>query len=371
VLPFSDPQHAKILTGKMLIKKAQIGRRKAVAGLFSKPGYLFAVTILSIFFSESLVMLFLSKVRTVSFFRLTMLDGSILSVVLFPILYFLVFKPMRTHLDERRKMEASLQKARDELESKVKDRTAELLVKNEELKRRARQLGRLSLELTMAEERERRRIAEMLHDNLQQLLVGAKIGLEIFSQRIDPVHKKEIDPVLELILKSIRSARCLTCELSPSALHYGEFSVALKWLARWMQERFGLAVELKLNSKLDPKNESLSVLLFHSVRELLFNVVKHAGTKSARIEMDKAEGKLRILVRDEGTGFDPAGLWDNLQRGTGFGLYSIRERMEYIGGHLGVESAPGSGSTFTLIAASEETEDTKGKGKSDTVINPV
>jgi CheY-like chemotaxis protein len=98
-----------------------------------------------------------------------------------------------------------------------------------------------------------------------------------------------------------------------------------------------------------PQEEDVAILLFQAVRELLFNVAKHAGVKNARVEVRRAGSELRVLVADEGTGFDPSRIRTEGGLTGGFGLFSVRERVNYVGGHLEIDSAPGRGSRFTLV----------------------
>jgi len=251
---------------------------------------------------------------------------------------------------DRIRLIRELKRSRDDLEIRVQERTTEL-------ERRAEQLARLASELTLTEERERRRLAGILHDNLQQLLVAAKMNLEALCDSIGEKRKPAVENIFDLITQSIQASRSLTAELSPPLLQHSGLSTSLKWLGRWMKEIQGLTVDIAVDPRLDPKREDYTLLLYQSVRELLFNIVKHAGVKSARVDMRKDEdGCHRIVVSDHGVGFDSGSVWESANLGTGFGLFSIRERMTLMGGRLEVESQPGMGATFSLILPPEKTQ---------------
>ena len=117
-----------------------------------------------------------------------------------------------------------------------------------------------------------------------------------------------------------------------------------------MQELHGLQVNLRVARELPLPHEVLRVLLFQIVRELLFNVVKHAGVSEATVTLrQEAAGTLEIEVADQGQGFDPAHLESAISKETGLGLGSIQNRLEFFGGGLEVLSAPGEGSSFTIV----------------------
>jgi|GEM_PF-381208 len=244
---------------------------------------------------------------------------------------------------DRRRILHELRRSRDILEMRVQERTVEL-------EKRARQLSLLASELTLVEDRERRRLAGILHDNLQQLLVAAKMNIEILTNSIATDQRPAVESILDLIIQSISVSRSLTDELSPPLMKNYGLAASLKWLGRWVHEMHGLKIDLSVDPSLDPKQMDHTVLLFQSVRELLFNVVKHSGVKTARVEMRKDEdGCHRIIVSDRGTGLDQKIIWENADAGTGFGLFSIRERMMLMGGRLEVESRPGMGASFSLV----------------------
>jgi len=240
-----------------------------------------------------------------------------------------------------RKAEEALREAHDLLEQKVEERTAELT-------ERANQLRTLAGELTLAEQRERRRLARLLHDHLQQLLVGAKFRVAMLGGTSDPAIKQAAKEIQQLLTESIEASRSLTAELSPPILHEGGLEAGLGWLALWMREKHGLAVTLSVEEDVAPAAEDVSILLFESVRELLFNVVKHAKVRSATVRVRPVKAQMvEITVSDEGVGFDPASLKFARE---GFGLFSIRERLDLVGGRLEIHSTPRHGTTMTLLA---------------------
>ena len=159
--------------------------------------------------------------------------------------------------------------------------------------------------------------------------------------------KKATREITELIDESIAACRSLTAELSPPILHEGGLNAGMEWLARWMAHKQHLHVDLEMDT-IEPLTEATNVLLFESVRELLLNAVKHAKTHSVRVRLRSAEGLLQLVVSDEGIGFDPKTLPPAGESGGGFGLFSITERLQLIGGKVQIDSSPGKGSRFVL-----------------------
>ena len=246
-------------------------------------------------------------------------------------------------ITERRAAEEALREVREQLERSVARRTAEL-------QQRAEQLARLSVQLTRAEQRERRRLAQLLHDHLQQLLVGAKLALALVSRHATDEQREPLTQVEELLAEAFTASRSLTVELSPPVLHEAGLGAGLAWLARWMRDKHGLAVELRGDTDADDRGD-LAVLLFHAARELLFNVVKHAGVSAATVEVTRGDGRVSVSVSDDGRGVDPAAVVRTPgDVDGGFGLFSIRERLALLGGKFEVQGAPGEGARFTMSA---------------------
>ncbi|MCE5326355.1 MAG: PAS domain-containing protein [Planctomycetaceae bacterium] len=255
----------------------------------------------------------------------------------------------------RKQAQEALREAKEDLERRVDERTAQL-------QHRSRQLAALASELALTEQRERRRLAQVLHDGLQQLLVGAKFHLGPLERSADPVARKTAARVNELLIESIDTSRSLTAELSPPILYEGGLVAAMEWLARWMQEKHGLAVNLDAEELITDVGEDIAVLLFQATRELLFNVVKHAGTESADVNVTQFADSIRITVSDQGRGFDSKVIETRTGRTGGFGLFSIAERLGLLGGKMEVDSAPGRGSHFTLTAPVKSSAGTESRG---------
>lgn len=218
-------------------------------------------------------------------------------------------------------------------------------------RRQAAQLRRLAAELTDAEQRERRRLAQILHDHLQQMLAAARMKLSGIRRRAEnPEQREALVWLDDLINQCIEQSRSLTAELSPPVLYDVGLAAALELLGRQMQQKYEMAVQVKSERGVDPIDESVRVLLFQAVRELLFNAYKHSQAKEVCV-LAQAEGdEICVTVSDCGVGFDPLSLDGEATASTSFGLFSIRERIKLLGGSLEVDSAPGRGTRITVAA---------------------
>jgi PAS domain S-box-containing protein len=204
------------------------------------------------------------------------------------------------------------------------------------------QLQSLASELSLTEERERRRLATVLHDHIAQLLILAKAKFEkIQESTLYRSLTKPMEEIRRLIEESIRYTRACIFELSPPILYDLGFEATMEWLAEHMQEQYGLVVEVEDDEQPKPLDNETRVLLFRGVRELLFNVLKHAQASRARVCMHREDGQLRVMVEDDGRGFAPDQLSSPPEKMEGFGLFSIRERLNYSGGSMEIESTPG------------------------------
>jgi CheY-like chemotaxis protein/anti-sigma regulatory factor (Ser/Thr protein kinase)/AraC-like DNA-binding protein len=240
-----------------------------------------------------------------------------------------------------RDSEEQLRLMNEVLEKRVEERTTEL-------EHRALQLRQLATDLTLSEQRERQRLAMVLHDGLQQLLVAAKFKAALLEREGD-LHQAAM-AISNLIDDGIETSRSLTAELSPPILLQGGLIPGIEWLANWMHNKHGLSVSLVLREQIVSLPEEVTILLFHALRELLFNVVKHAGVKAARVEARRLDGGIQLEVADEGIGFDVGKLNSKEGNSGGMGLFSINERLSYLGGRMEVNSTLGKGSRFRLIS---------------------
>ena len=243
--------------------------------------------------------------------------------------------------------EEDLKRLAESLEQRVAQRTLAL-------QERTSQLQTLASQLAHAEQRERRRLARLLHDDLQQLLVAARLKVSMIRRRATEETicgwLAQVDGLLD---QAISGSRSLTFELSPPVLYEAGLELAVKWLAGQMEEKHGLVVEVEALAQIEPVPEDARILLFNAVRELLFNVVKHAAADRALVRISRAEGDvLEILVADQGAGFDPAILdrlvATNPAASVGFGLFSLRQRLELLGGRLDADSSFGTGTRMVI-----------------------
>jgi PAS domain S-box-containing protein len=249
-------------------------------------------------------------------------------------------------ITQRKDAESKLQRWSVELEARVHARTQELVHSQERLRG-------LASQLSSAERRERRRLANSLHDYLAQLLALARMKVSQTTQRLiaTPVELKtsltELDDILQ---QSLAFTRSLMAQLSPSVLHDLGFVSALHWLAEQMKQQ-GLTVEVRVISDDQLRLEDNEAdMLFQAIRELLLNVIKHAGILQATVVVDRDDtNSWLIAVHDSGRGFEVGALPHRPSAsGERFGLFSIQERMELMSGHCVIDSTPGRGTTVKL-----------------------
>jgi PAS domain S-box-containing protein len=262
----------------------------------------------------------------------------------------------------RRNAEEELRRLTADLERRVATRTEELSLSQSRLRA-------LSRELNLTEQRERQRLATDLHDYLAQLLVLGRIKLGQAKQGKLSASSAGLIAETETVLnQALTYTRSLVGQLCPPVLKEFGLLVALKWLADQMKQH-RLAVSFHTDQEQLALPEEQAMLLFQSVRELLMNAVKHARTEQASIRVDHSDHLLRLVVQDQGCGFDATVSPGSTQ----FGLFSIKERMQTLGGRLIVSSEPGKGTAITLALplAQEELKANGSSVRGDKISSPL
>lgn len=206
-----------------------------------------------------------------------------------------------------------------------------------------------NLRLLEGSNRERERIAHRLHDHLQQLLFAAHLQLESIIQDAKYTDTRQsYQRALHIISQAIDSSRNLAVELHPPVLHQFGLSRGLKWLVDFMDSRLGLHVDLCDNQQDHYVGAELSVVIFDSVRELLFNIVKHANVKHAKVIVSNDAQNIQLEVIDQGCGFDAYEGNCSNSSATGLGLSSMIQRTESLGGTCTVDSQVGFGTRVMI-----------------------
>lgn len=206
-------------------------------------------------------------------------------------------------------------------------------------------LRELAEELTRAEQRERDRLHELLHDEVQPLLVAARLSLSSLSERTPAEDRLLVATEASThISRAIELARELSQQLSPPLVREQGLLPALEFLCRWIRKHHDLAVNLECGADVEPGKATERLLCFNAVRELLLNVAKHAGHEGVvHLSLRRNQGDLMIEVADHGQGYDPAAPSD------GAGLANLRRRLSMYGGRLEVESRPGYGTLSRIV----------------------
>jgi PAS domain S-box-containing protein len=205
----------------------------------------------------------------------------------------------------------------------------------------------LAAELTRAEQEERHRISQVLHDDLQQRLFAIKTQLAFLKDiNLSADTNRELDQIQDSLSESIALTRNLSIDLSPIVLQGEGLTEAMTWLASRMKELYGLQVDLDAKENLNQLDDHMRMVLFQSVRELLFNVVKHSGVSEAKVTLERVNGYCRITVSDNGKGFDLEAILGSLQ--AAHGLLIIQDRLKLLGCRMKLVSKPGEGTHIMI-----------------------
>ena len=236
---------------------------------------------------------------------------------------------------------------------------------------RAFQLQRLAAALTEAEEGERRRLSQVLHDHLQQILVGARLHLDTVQDMTqDDRLAAGLKKTQSLLSEAIEASRSLTAELSPPILYDQGLVAALEWLCYQAQEKFRLTTSVEADPRADLKGEGIGSFVYQAARELILNAAKHGHATAVAIRLSHMDDDyIRLAVTDDGAGCEPERLTPRGDAG-GFGLFSIRERLDLIGGSLEITSTPGQGTQATIIAPCKAAPSRRSRPVSDRLDAP-
>lgn len=212
-------------------------------------------------------------------------------------------------------------------------------------------LQALTIELSLAEERERRRIAMGLHDDVGQVLALAKIKLsELLQTESSGESTRLIKEIRGLIDHMIKTIRLLTFELSSPVLYSLGLDAALEQLTGQLQRQTGIRCYFKSDRQSRPQSDQTSVVLYRIVRELIRNTEKHAQARQVRVEIARVGDQVHITVEDDGVGFDTSGVGRGVSATGQFGIFSIQEQLKQLGGRLELESIPGQGTRVLVVA---------------------
>lgn len=217
-----------------------------------------------------------------------------------------------------------------------------------------RRLRLLATQLSLAEERERRRIASQVHDHIGQNMAFVKIKLRSLQEKATAENiKKDVENICGVVDAMIQDTRSLVFELSPPILYELGFVPAMEWLCDHMAKTHGLPIEFADDDEPKPLKEDVRVFCFQAGRELLMNVVKHARATYAILSLQREENRLSMTVEDNGAGFDISEINRHAAETEGFGLFSIRERLSHYGGTITISSHLGSGTKVSLVVSLE------------------
>jgi PAS domain S-box-containing protein len=248
--------------------------------------------------------------------------------------------------DALRESEKRLQLLNESLEQKVQEKTEEV--------------RHLAADLVIAVQRERHRISHILHDDLQQRIYAIQMQLTFLHHELGKASEtshREISEIEKQLADVLEITRNLSIDLSPPILQDEGLTQAISWLAVQMKQRYGLPIEVQADGPFIVPDQELQVLLFNCVRELLFNVVKHAEATRAVVMLQWVDAGLQIDVLDDGKGFrarleeqrsaEEMSEDENLQ--LSFGLPTLRHQLVLFNGQMQIESEPGAGACVTII----------------------
>jgi len=209
----------------------------------------------------------------------------------------------------------------------------------------------LASKLTIVEQEERHRISQVLHDDLQQRLFALKaqssfLGDLFEKDQVPASFYAELDQIQHWLSEAVAITRNLSIDLNPVVLHGEGLAEAMSWLSFRVKEQYGLHIDLEAKESFNELEYHVRMLLFQSIRELLFNVVKHAGVSEATVTLERVNGRGLIIVSDAGRGFDAETIMKSPTRA--HGLLIIQDRLSLLGCQMDLTSKAGEGTRVVI-----------------------
>ncbi len=210
-------------------------------------------------------------------------------------------------------------------------------------------LKHLSIRLSLVEEDQRRGMASQLHETIGQELFVMRLQLAAYEKTIDnPIFLKPLEPIKNQLLKIIKETKSLTFDLSPPVLYDFGLREAVETLSRNIESKHQIRVQTCFEGEMDEVKDEIKAILYRNIKELMHNTIKHANADSIQIRLENADGRLRVLFRDDGVGFDAARYANGTSFANGFGLFDIREKLNHLGGQLKIGATPGQGTVIRM-----------------------
>jgi len=293
----------------------------------------------TLFATDALVMFLHALFPPLPLAILSLLDSILVIALLFPILYFFVFQQSRLRVTQ-------LLKTNEELKTQITERKRA----EESLRQSEKQLRSLSSELLTAQEAERRRISEELHDELGQALTAIKLQVSSIGKKLkkdEEAIRKECGDTLKYIDQTIENVRRLSRELSPFILKDLGLPLALRWLANEFGKHYHVEVSMDIKETDDLLPQESQLAVYRIFQETLTNIGKHAQATQMSIATKQENGSFSFMVEDNGKGFDMGRL---LMKNSvkGMGLTTMKERVRILGGSLNMWSQEGKGTQITF-----------------------
>lgn len=231
---------------------------------------------------------------------------------------------------------------RKQIEEKLKNNTMEM-------EKLTNDLRKLATQLSIEEERTRKRFARVLHEQVGQNLATMKLSFKKILEKspLDEEKSREtINNVISLLSETMIATRKLTTDLYPSILDDLGFIPAVKWYTETILKPNGIKVSLDINDLVEGLTTEMKLSLFRVIQESFQNIINHASATEVNVELKNLGSILKLSIRDNGTGFDMEKIKE--KTGKGIGLMLIKERALSLGGVFSLDSAIEKGTEIVL-----------------------